>query len=275
MLAMHRLLLYALAAMNGGPFSSDPVVQEDYISPLPDALRCSLMAVHASGRSKHSASPWRPEMDAYVLLRHVRDKISLPKVAQQWPFPPPAKKSRAVQLRWHNVLKGLAGIDELSLLMCGRCEEQEMSETQLNSTEISLQPWVEDALVQLHARKTLPMNSAFTPWTIEEDRLLLHTYQSGAKINEIRVGVRSYKSIQHQLRRLQNVTPLVRDAHHKSRCDPEAPFQYLQHDIWTPIDSTLALPPCAQIDWIRGVAKVPPLPCSPARARDHSAISND
>ena len=92
---MHRLLFYALAAMNGGPFSSDPVVQEDYISPLPDALRCSLMAVHASGRSKHSASPWRPEMDAYVLLRHVRDKISLPKVAQQWPFPPPAKKSRA------------------------------------------------------------------------------------------------------------------------------------------------------------------------------------
>ena len=86
-----------------------------------------------------------------------------------------------------------------------------MSETQLHSTEISLQPWVEDALVQLHARKTLPMNSAFTPWTIEEDRLLLHTYQSGAKINEIRVGVRSYKSIKHQLRRLQNVTPLVRD----------------------------------------------------------------
>ena len=135
-------------------------------SPLPDAPRCSLMAVHASGRSKHSASPWRPEMDAYVLLRHVRDKISLPKVAQQWPFPPPAKKSRAVQLRWHNVLKGLDGIDELSLLMCGRCEEQEMSETQLNSTEVSLQPWVEDALVNLHARKKVPMNSNFTPWTI-------------------------------------------------------------------------------------------------------------
>ena len=129
--------------------------------------------------------------------------------------------------------------------------------------------------MKLHARKNVSMSSNYTPWTIEEDRLLLHTYQSGAKINEIRVGVRSYKSIKHQLRRLQNVTPLVRDAHHKSRCDPEAPFQYLQHDIWTPIDSTLALPPCAQIDWIRGVAKVPPLPCSPARARDHSANSND
>ena len=75
MLAMHRLLLYALAAMNGGPFSTDPVVQEDYISPLPDALRRSLMAVHSTRRSKHSASPWRPEMDAFVLLRHVRDKI--------------------------------------------------------------------------------------------------------------------------------------------------------------------------------------------------------
>ena len=93
-LAMHRLLLYALAAMNGGPFSSDPVVQEDYISPLPDALRRSLMAVHASGRSKHSASPWRPEMDAFVLLRHVRDGISLPKVAEQWPFESATKRGK-------------------------------------------------------------------------------------------------------------------------------------------------------------------------------------
>mmetsp|Transcript_23025 Transcript_23025/g.77696 ORF Transcript_23025/g.77696 Transcript_23025/m.77696 type:complete len:240 (+) Transcript_23025:145-864(+) len=172
-----------------------------------------------------------------------------------------------------NVLKKLDALDDLRLI-CGSCDERVEAETQL-STEVSLQPWVEDALVNLHARKKVPMNSNFTPWTIEEDRLLLHTYQSGAKINEIRVGVRSYKSIKHQLRRLQNVTLPVRDAHHKSRCDPEAPFQYLQHDIWTPIDSTLALPPCAQIDWIRGVAKVPPLPCSPARARDHSAISND
>ena len=68
MLAMHRLLLYALAAMNGGPFSTDPVVQEDYISPLPDALRRSLMAVHSTRRSKHSASPWRPEMDAFARM---------------------------------------------------------------------------------------------------------------------------------------------------------------------------------------------------------------
>ena len=129
--------------------------------------RCSALQPHGRPRirpieaQRQPVAP--PEMDAYVLLRHVRDKISLPKVAQQWPFPPPAKKSRAVQLRWHNVLKGLAGIDELSLLMCGRCEEQEMSETQLNSTEVSLQPWVEDALVNLHARKNVPMNSNFTP----------------------------------------------------------------------------------------------------------------
>ena len=67
--------------------------------------------------------------------------------------------------------------------------------------------------MQLHARKNVPVNSKFTPWTLQEDRLLLHTYQSGAKINEIRVGARSYKSIECQLRRLQNVTPLVRDAH--------------------------------------------------------------
>ena len=88
MLAMHRLLLYALAAMN------DPVVQEDYISPLPDALRRSLMAVHASGRSKHSASPWRPEMDAFVLLRHVRDGISLPKVAGSGRLNPPPNEAK-------------------------------------------------------------------------------------------------------------------------------------------------------------------------------------
>ena len=274
MLAMHRLLLYALAAMNGGPISSDPVVQEDYISPLPGALRRSLMAVHASGRSKHSASPWRPEMDAFVLLRHVRDGISLPKVAEQWPFESATKRSKdAIKWRWKKVLKRLDALDDLRLI-CGSCDEREEAETQMN-TEASLQPWVEDALVKLHARKNVSMNSNYTPWTIEEDRLLLHSYQSGAKITEIRVSSRTAKAIKLQLRRLQNVTPLVRDAHHKSRCDPEAPYQYLQNDIWTPIDSTLALPPCAQIDWIRGVAKVPPLPCSPARARDHSAISND
>ena len=275
MLAMHRLLLYALAAMNGGPFSSDPVVQEDYISPLPGALRRSLMAVHASGRSKHSASPWRPEMDAFVLLRHVRDGKSLPKVAEQWPFESATKRGKdAIKWRWTNVLTKLDALDDLRLI-CGSCDERDEAETQLNSTEVSLQPWVEDALVNLHARKKVPMNSNFTPWTIEEDRFLLHSYQSGAKITDIRVSSRSAEAIKLQLRRLQNVTPLVRDAHHKSRCDPEAPYQYLQNDIWTPIDSTLALPPCAQIDWIRGVAKVPPLPCSPARARDHSANSND
>ena len=235
-LAMHRLLLYALAAMNGGPFSSDPVVQEDYLSPLPDALRRSLMAMHSTRPSKHSATPWRPEMDAFVLLRHVRDGISLPKVAEQWPFESATKRSKdAIKWRWKKVLK-----TRRSRLICGSCDERDEPETQLNSTEVSLQvqPWVEDQ-------------------------------------RDTRRCPQSNKSIECQLRRLQNVTPLVRDAHHKSRCDPEAPFQYLQHDIWTPIDSTLALPPCAQIDWIRGVAKVSPLPCSPARARDHSAISND
>ena len=41
------------------------------------------------------------------------------------------------------------------------------------ATETSLQPWVEDALVKLHARNNVSMNSNYTPWTIEEDRLLL------------------------------------------------------------------------------------------------------
>ena len=54
-------------------------------------------------------------------------------------------------------------------------DERDEAETQL-STEISLQPWVEDALVQLHARKNVPVNSKFTPWTLEEDRLLLNSY---------------------------------------------------------------------------------------------------
>mmetsp|Transcript_17107 Transcript_17107/g.55704 ORF Transcript_17107/g.55704 Transcript_17107/m.55704 type:complete len:212 (+) Transcript_17107:211-846(+) len=186
--------------------------------------------------------------------------------------PPPneAKKQSNVDGKMSSRSSTL--LDDLRLI-CGSCDEREEAETQ--NTEASLQPWVEDALVKLHARKNVSMNSNYTPWTLEEDRLLLHSYQSGAKITDIRVSSRSAEAIKLQLRRLQNVTPLVRDAHHKSRCDPEAPFQYLQHDIWTPSDSTLALPPCAQIDWIRGVAKVPPLPCSLARARDHSAISND
>ena len=48
-LAMDRLLLYALAAMNGGPFSSDPVVQEDYIDLFP------MLCVAASWPSTHPA----------------------------------------------------------------------------------------------------------------------------------------------------------------------------------------------------------------------------
>ena len=151
MLAMHRLLLYALAAMNGGPFSSDPVVQVDYLSPLPDALRRSLMAMHSTRPSKHSATPWRPEMDAFVLLCHVRDGISLPKVAEQWPFESATKRGKdAIKCRWKNVLKKLDALDDLRLI-CGSCDERDEAETQLNSTEIRLQPWVEDALVQLHA----------------------------------------------------------------------------------------------------------------------------
>ena len=111
------------------------------------------MAVHASGRSKHSAVPWRPEMDAFVLLRHVRDGISLPKVAEQWPFESATKRSKdAIKWRWKKVLKRLDALDDLRLI-CGSCDERDEAETQL-STEISLQPWVEDALVQLHAPRT-------------------------------------------------------------------------------------------------------------------------
>ena len=66
----------------------------DYISPLPDALRRSLMAMHSTRPSKHSATPWRPEMDVFVLLCHVRDGISLPKVAEQWPFESATKRSK-------------------------------------------------------------------------------------------------------------------------------------------------------------------------------------
>ena len=51
-----------------------------------------------------------------------------------------------------------------------------MSETQLNSTEVSLQPWVEDALVKLHARKNVSMNSNYTLRGRSRDRLLLHSY---------------------------------------------------------------------------------------------------
>jgi len=118
-----------------------------------------------------------------VLLRHVRDGISLPKVAEQWPFESATKRSKdAIKWRWKKVLK-----TRRSRLICGSCDERDEPETQLNSTEVSLQvqPWVEDQ-------------------------------------RDTRRCPQSNKSIECQLRRLQNVTPLVRDAHHKSRCDPDA-----------------------------------------------------
>ena len=42
--------------------------------------RCSLMAVHSTRRSKHSVSPWRPEMDAYVLLRRFHHHLQKSRV---------------------------------------------------------------------------------------------------------------------------------------------------------------------------------------------------
>ena len=54
----------------------------------------SSRCMHSTRPSKHSATPWRPEMDAFVLLCHVRDGISLPKVAEQWPFESATKRSK-------------------------------------------------------------------------------------------------------------------------------------------------------------------------------------
>merc|ERR1712086_429386 len=48
-LAMHRLLLYALAAMNGGPFSSDPVCKRTTFHLFP------MLCVAASWPSTHPA----------------------------------------------------------------------------------------------------------------------------------------------------------------------------------------------------------------------------
>ena len=100
-------------------------------------------------------------MDAFVLLRHVRDGISLPKVAEQWPFESATKRSKdAIKWRWKKVLKRLDALDDLRLI-CGSCDEREEAETQMN-TEASLQPWVEDALVKL--QKEVFFSFAATRW---------------------------------------------------------------------------------------------------------------
>ena len=53
-------------------------------------------------------------MDAFVLLRHVRDGLSLPKVAEQWPFESATKRGKdAIKWRWTNVLKKLDALDDL------------------------------------------------------------------------------------------------------------------------------------------------------------------
>ena len=79
-------------------------------------------------------------------------------MAEQWPFESATKRCKdAIKWRWKKVLKRLDALDDLRLI-CGSCDEREEAETQMN-TEASLQPWVEDALVKLHARKNVSMNS--------------------------------------------------------------------------------------------------------------------
>ena len=143
-LAMHRLLLYALAAMNGGPFSTDPVVQEDYISPLPDALRRSLMAVHSTRRSKHSAQrqPVATRDGRFCAITPCPRQNIIAQGGRAVAVSTTCKKAACSSASMARCAPRPRRYRRAILLMCGMCEDQQMGETQLHSTEASLQPSV-------------------------------------------------------------------------------------------------------------------------------------
>ena len=134
-LAMHRLLLYALAAMNGGPFSTDPVVQEDYISPHPDALRRSLMAVHSTRRSKHSAQrqPVATRDGRFCAITPCPRQDIIAQGGRAVAVSTTCKKAACSSASMARCSPRPRRYRRAFLLMCGMFEEQQMSETQLTA----------------------------------------------------------------------------------------------------------------------------------------------
>ena len=76
-------------------------------------------------------------------------------------------------------------------------------------------------------------------------------------MTETSVANRSTGAKSRRMRYLTKQLDGVLRAFHNATCDPEAPLQHLSYTSWSPIDSRLALPPSAHVDWQRGVAKVP------------------
>ena len=128
--------------------------------------------------------------------------------------------------------------------------------SRLDACSYELRHEVHEGLVCLHAEAP-PNSRAKAPWQIEEDGLLLAEHAANKSLRDINLALRSQHAIRQRFCRLRKKLPVITCAFYHARCDPEAPYQPLDYDIWEPVNASGAIPPDAQIDWFKGVMRAP------------------
>ena len=222
------------------------------VSVLPEVLRDALQKLHDRGTARHAPGvpPWSAEMDAWVLLRHVRDSVALAQLAKEGRAMDDGRTAEGIKIRWKRHLKDLPGIDTLR-----NTKVAKSSSAIAAAAEASTLPsWIYDQLAARHADKQ-PTKSA-KAWSFDEDHQILECHLAG-NLAELELTGRNAKDISREYRRLRSGLRFIRCPFPLALTNPEAPYQYLHYDKWSRIDPNRALPPDAHIDWQLGVAKVP------------------
>ena len=256
---------------------------------LPPLLRQELEDLHfpPEGKKKKrggaGANSFTLNMDARVLLEHVEDGVPLAQI--RWPD----RKQRAARTRWQDHLSSLQNLNELrerrptmpadagnacnaSATTAEDCGSDNPSGGQLDSVDggtvqtlrdelesLRLQhvpQHVQDGLIGMHARSRNEA-AAKKPWSITQDGQLLDDYLGGEEAVDIIVHGRKYGAVKRRLHTLRHRLSASRCAFHRIKCDAEAPYLHLKYDEWTAITPDHAIPPQAEVDWLKGVARAP------------------
>ena len=248
------------------------------VNQLPPFLREELMAKHVKDEHPVGGAgnkSFTPNMDARVLLEHVGHGVPLTQILFV------DRNKRAAGRRWQDHLKRLHNLDELRALRpslhataknacntdgaASDCEQPGsvdpqkvvLLRDQLAAMQLQHVPQhVQVRLVNLHAANRDEATHK-KPWLINQDGQLLEDHLGGEAAVDIVIDGRSDGAVKRRLRTLRRRLSFTRNALPHINCDAEAPYLNLKSGEWTAITPDRAIPPQAEVDWLKGVARVP------------------
>ena len=222
-------------------------------------------------------------MDARVLLEHV----ILGQPLTQIPFA--GRTKRAASTRWQYHLKRLNTLNELRTQRATlravaekACrvdasavydsERADADGDQPGSVDAAKMVFYQDKLdamqllhvphhvqlrlVKMHATARQEAERK-RPWLITQDGELLEYHLGGEATIDIVIDGRSDGAVKRRLRTLRSRLSFTRNALPHIKCDAEAPYLHLNYSKWTTITADCAIPPQAEVDWLKGVARAP------------------